>query len=274
MKKLLLIGSNGMLGTALRHVLSQRHAVSTLDRTQFDISGGRWDNLSVSGFDYVINAAGLISRRRATDAELCTVNAVFPQVLSALCARHGVRYILFSTDCVFDGVHAPFYEDSPRLAQDAYGKSKALGEPNMALVLRTSIIGPECRNFYNLLCWTLAQSHIDGFTDHLWNGVTTLEAARVVDLIIQNALFAEGVRHIFAEDCSKYDLVQMICRAFGHPAQISPAAAPAPRDTRLRTNYPEFLQVFGIHSMQDQLRHLLAVSSPQGRWITDRSVAE
>jgi dTDP-4-dehydrorhamnose reductase len=271
MNKLLLIGSNGMLGTALRHVLSQGHAVSILDRAQFDISRGQWNNLSVSGFDYVINAAGLINRRHATDSALYMVNAVFPQVLSALCAREGARLIHFSTDCVFDGVHAPFYEDSPRLAQDDYGKSKALGEPNQALVIRTSIIGPECGNFYNLLCWTLAQTHISGFTDHLWNGVTTLEAAHVVNRIIGQELFAVGVRHIFAEDCSKYDLVQMICGAFGHPAHISPACAPAPRDTRLRTNHPEFLQAFGIRPIQEQLRALHAVSGPDGRWIQKRS---
>lgn len=272
MKKLLLIGSNGMLGSALRHVLSKRHSLSAFDRRQFDIAKGQWENLSVSGFDYVINAAGLINRRHVTDAELYTVNAVFPHVLSALCARHGARLIHFSTDCVFDGVHAPFYENSPRLAQDAYGKSKALGEPALALVIRTSIIGPECGNFYNLLCWTLAQTHINGFTGHLWNGVTTLEAARVIDQIIERSLFTEGVRHIFADDCSKYELVQMICRAYGHPAHITPDAAGAPRDTRLRTNYPEFLGSFGIQSMPDQLRQLCAVSNHEGRWINDRSI--
>jgi dTDP-4-dehydrorhamnose reductase len=266
MKKLLLIGSNGMLGTALRHVLSQCHAVSLLDRAQFDISRGQWSNLSVSGFDYVINAAGLINRRDATDTALYMVNAVFPQVLSALCAHAGARLIHFSTDCVFDGIHAPFYEDSPCLAQDAYGKSKALGEPGMALVIRTSIIGPECRNFYNLMCWTLTQTQINGFTNHLWNGLTTLEAANAVNCIIEKELFTQGVRHIFAEDCSKYELVQMICGAFGHTTQITPSGGTA-RDTRLRTNHPEFLQAFGIRPMKEQLRALRAVSGPGGRWI-------
>lgn len=271
MKKLLLIGSNGMLGSALHHVLSQHHAVSTLNRRQFDIARGEWNRLSVSGFDYVINAAGLINRRDAQAADLYAVNAVFPHALSALCARNGARLIHFSTDCVFDGVHAPFYEDSPCLAQDAYGKSKMLGEPSMALVIRTSIIGPECGNFYNLLCWTLAQTQINGFTNHLWNGLTTLEAANAVNRIIEREMFTEGVRHIFAEDCSKYELVQMICGAFGHAATIAPSCAPAPRDTRLRTNYPDFIQAFGIRPMKEQLRALRAVSGPDGRWIHKRS---
>jgi dTDP-4-dehydrorhamnose reductase len=271
MKKLLLIGGGGMLGTALEHALSSRHALTVLDRDQFDISKGHWNKLSVAGFDYVINAAGLINRRQEDAGQFYTVNAIFPHMLSALCAREGARFIHFSTDCVFDGIRAPFYEDSPRGATDLYGTTKMLGEPNLALVIRTSIIGPESKNYYNLLCWTLSQNHINGFTNHLWNGVTTLEIARLVDRIISESLFAEGVRHIFSEECSKYDLLRMICENFTHKAQITPSSAPEPRDTRLRTKYPEFHHALGIRSMQRQLTDLLAVAKPNGRWIYQES---
>lgn len=272
MKKLLLIGSGGMLGTALNHALSQRHMVSTLDRSQFDIAKGRWDKLSVAGFDYVINAAGLINRRQDDAAHFYTVNAIFPHVLSTLCAHSGARLIHFSTDCVFDGVRAPFSEDSPRDATDLYGTSKMLGEPNLALVIRTSIIGPEARNFYNLLCWALSQNHINGFTNHMWNGVTTLEIARLVERIISESLYVEGVRHIFSDDCSKYELIKMICDRFRHNACVSPARAPAPRDTRLRTKYPDFARSLGVQTMERQLTDLLAVTGRDGRWINYRRI--
>lgn len=271
MKKLLLIGSNGMLGTALNHVLSQGCAVSTLDRSQFDIAKGEWNKLSVAGFDYVINAAGIINRRQEDSASFYAVNSIFPHALSALCARSGVRLIHFSTDCVFDGHQAPYFENSPKLANDVYGKSKSLGEPNLALVIRTSIIGPEIQNFYNLLCWTLSQDHINGFTDHLWNGVTTLELSLLVGRIIKESLYTEGVRHIFSDDFSKYDLVKMICRNFRHNATVSPARSTVPRDTRLRTRHPDFIRLLGIKGMEHQLADLLAVTDPNGRWINLRS---
>ncbi|MGK2871466.1 MAG: SDR family oxidoreductase [Alphaproteobacteria bacterium] len=271
MKKLLLIGSDGMLGTALAYVLSQRHKVSRLDRSQFDITLAKWDMLSFDGFDYVINAAGLINRRQEDVSNFYIVNSVFPHVLSAQCARSKARLIHFSTDCVFDGVHAPYYEDSPRNAPDLYGSTKALGEPPLALVIRTSIIGPEARNFYNLLCWALAQQHINGFINHMWNGVTTLELARLVDHIIEETLFVEGVRHIFSDDCSKHDLLKMICNIFGHLPHITAASAPGPRDVRLRTKFPEYYRMLGIRSLERQLTDLLPLAGPDGHWIEQRS---
>ena len=181
--------------------------------------------------------------------------------------------IHFSTDCVFDGLNAPYDESSARSATDLYGRSKALGEPNMALVIRTSIIGPEANNFYNLLCWALSQTTIDGFTDHLWNGVTTLELARLVDDIISQSLFAEGVRHIFSNGCSKYALIKLICDRFDHKVQLIPVLSPTPRDTRLRTNFTEFHHSLGIRSLERQMMDLLPVTMPDGRWIRHRSSA-
>ncbi|MDO9462033.1 MAG: sugar nucleotide-binding protein [Alphaproteobacteria bacterium] len=273
MKKLLLTGCDGMLGTALDYALSQRHDVCTLDRRQFDITLANWDRLSVEGFDYVINAAGLINRREEDASHFYIVNSVFPHVLAAQCARSDARLIHFSTDCVFDGVQAPFYEDSPRRAPDLYGTSKALGEPSLALVIRTSIIGPESRNFYNLLCWALAQQHINGFTNHVWNGVTTLELARLVNHIIEESLFVEGVRHIYSGDISKYELLKMICDIFGHQPHIAAASAPEPRDTTLRTRFPDFYNLLGIRSMEHQLTDLLPIAGPDGHWIKHRSAA-
>lgn len=267
MKKILLIGSDGMLGSALSNTLTRQHHVTCLNRSQFDIAQAQWRKLSCAGYDYVINAAGLINRRNEIDENFYIVNAVFPHVLSALCARQGARLIHFSTDCVFDGINAPFYENSPCGAADLYGRTKALGEPQNALVIRTSIIGPEQKNHYNLLSWTLSQKHINGFTNHAWNGLTTLEAARLVNRIILEALYVEGVRHLYADDHSKYTLIKSICSAFSHDALVSEAAAPQSRDTRLRTRYPEFNQALGIHPMQQQLQDLLGVTARNGQWL-------
>ena len=87
-----------------------------------------------------------------------------------------------------DGVFRPDVGDrnavEPGDATDDYGASKCAGERAVldagGLVIRCSIVGPEVLEPQSLLGWLLRQEgEIRGFTNHLWNGITTLEWARV-----------------------------------------------------------------------------------------------
>lgn len=269
MTRVLLTGADGMLGTALCRAFTAAFgagAVTALTRADFDIQSRDWRRIPVSGHDWVVNAAGLINRRSADDEAFWTVNAVFPQALAALSLEAGARMIHVSTDCVFDGRQGPYGEDAPPGAADLYGRSKALGEPPTAMTLRTSIIGPEGKNFYNLLCWTLRQTQVNGFVNHRWNGLTTCELARVVTGLIERGVHVPGVRHVHSDDVTKCDLVRMICDAFRHPAAIRPTDAPEPRDMRLRTRDRAFLAALGIRPLARQVADLAAVSTPEGHW--------
>jgi len=85
--------------------------------------------------------------------------------LADYCESHNVPMIHLSTDCVFDGNSGLYVESDPTCAKDAYGQSKIDGEPQNAITLRTSIVGPEASNFYSLLCWFLTQENqCYGFT--------------------------------------------------------------------------------------------------------------
>ena len=257
------------MGTALRHVVQRElpgATVTVTTRAEFDIQYGDWRALPVAGHDWVLNAAGLINRRDADLQALWTVNAAFPHALAALCRECGARMVHFSTDCVFDGRPGPRDERSPADAGDPYGRSKAAGEPDSALVMRTSIIGPEQRRFYNLLCWALRQDSIDGFTNHLWNGVTTVALARAIVRLIRDGDFLPGLRHVHAEDTTKHDLLADICRCFGHPAALRRVAADRPRDTRLATLHAEFLASLQLPPREQQLRELVALSTRAGAW--------
>jgi len=87
--------------------------------------------------------------------------------------------------------------------------------------IRASIIGRERRGFRSLLEWVLRQplgSEVLGYTDRLWNGVTTLAFARVVAGVIQEGMFRPGTHHLVPRDkVTKAELVQMIANAFGRP---------------------------------------------------------
>jgi dTDP-4-dehydrorhamnose reductase len=258
----MVIGSTGMLGAALvRHLSSRGHSLRPVSRGEFVIGRDPVSALDLAGVDCVVNAAGLINRRLvegANEADAWLVNSLFPRLLADHCEARGVRAIHVSTDCVFDGTAGPYVETDPPTATDLYGRSKAWGEPRNCLVIRTSIFGPELRNFYLLLSWFLAQTdECRGFTNHLWNGMTTLQLARCVETILDKDLHENRVQHLFSEDTTKYDLLCAMAKAFSRPVRVIPFEDARRRDTRLRTIHPELPQQLGIASLEEQLRDLV-----------------
>lgn len=258
-----------MLGTAMVHVLTQAgHQVRAVDRSQFDAARDAVRQLNLTGVDYVVNALGLINRRTTAEAEnFYLVNSVFPRVLADACAAQDVRLIHISTDCVFDGHAGPYNEESETTASDLYGRSKALGEPANALVIRTSIIGPEQQHLYSLLTWFLAQrGSCRGYTNQHWNGLSTLQLSRVIDQIMQVNLHLHGVRHVFSNDVSKYELLVLMREAYQRDIVITPYEDALAKDNRLRTVHPEFMARLVIPDLRAQLAELPSMSDGQGRW--------
>ena len=83
-----------------------------------------------------------------------------------------------ATDCVYDGSNKLYSENSLHNPLDVYGKSKSLGEVDNKnfFNIRASIIGKEIKNHKSLYDWFRNQnknSKVNGFTNHLWNGITT-----------------------------------------------------------------------------------------------------
>src|SRR5712691_10411277 len=146
----------------------------------------------------ILNAVGIIKQviGGGDRAESIAINALFPNVLAALCVDRGTRLVHYSTDCVFTGDEHGirgangYRESDPPDARDLYGLSKYLGEPVGAgvLVLRTSIIGRELRGRFGLLEWFLAQDAgtVSGYKRALFTGLTTLELARLTGIVLRN----------------------------------------------------------------------------------------
>lgn len=136
-----------------------------------------------SGATLVLNCIGVTKQRSEDPSALTLANAVFPLHLAT--RLRPTQYLIHaSTDCVFAGTRGGYRVDDDRDATDAYGFSKLLGEgvarwPN-ATVLRVSVIGPEPDTGRGLMGWFLRQppaQPIDGYANHRWNGITTLEWA-------------------------------------------------------------------------------------------------
>lgn len=190
-------------------------ASSGLDRTAQAVAGAKW----------VINCIGIIKPYiHDNDAveiqRALRVNSVFPHELGAAAASAGARLLQIATDCVFSGSEGPYSERRPHDALDVYGKTKSLGEPYVdgTHSLRCSIIGPEPKHPVSLLEWFLAQkrnAEVKGFTNHLWNGLTTLHFARVCLGIVSKDLSLPRLQHLIpADTVSKADLLDCFRRSF------------------------------------------------------------
>jgi len=176
-----------------------------------------------------------------------SLNSLFPHELANFARLKNIKVIQIATDCVFSGKTGSYLESSEHDASDVYGVSKSIGEVNATNVMniRTSIIGREQRGFKSLLEWVLRQpldSEISGYTDRLWNGVTTIAFARVVAGVIRGGLFRSGTQHLVPSDkVDKAELVKMIATAFGRTdIKVRNDSTGIPKDLTLATENPGF----------------------------------
>ena len=248
--KLLVLGSTGMLGNAVNTYFQGRpgYEVTATYRAASLAAPGRavrFDALTDSleslpgGFDYVINCIGVIKPFMATNpAEAIRINSLFPWELARWCGGHGSRLIHITTDCVYSGRTGKYVERDPHDALDSYGKSKSLGECTAeAMVLRTSIIGEEIHKNASLVAWAKSQRGrtVNGFSTHLWNGVTTKEYAKICDKIMSRDWYETGLFHVFAaDDATKLQMLELLNERFQLELRVE-EKTPEPVDRTMRT---------------------------------------
>jgi dTDP-4-dehydrorhamnose reductase len=97
--------------------------------------------------------------------------------------------------------------------------------------MRCSIVGPEpAGRSVSLLEWFLSQprhSKVAGYSDHYWNGVTTLALAKVIEGIVlyDQDLDLPSLHHLVPSGAvSKASLLGLFKEHFGHEAEIEPRA--------------------------------------------------
>ena len=235
-----ILGSTGMLGTG---VLDYFHSVDIpvieVSRNstgvylnnrhiQFDITQDPISKLidGLSDDSFLINASGIIKHKINPNnlkdlADAIKVNSVFPHELSEKCIAKKIRVFQIATDCVYSGEQGNYSEADLHDPTDIYGVTKSLGEGKNqnVMTLRSSMIGLERDSSYEFLNWVIDQPQnqtIQGFENHLWNGLTTLHVAKIVKGIIDMGGFLEGVHHLVPKDfTSKLELIEIVASEFG-----------------------------------------------------------
>jgi len=228
--KIFVFGSTGMLGAYVTKYFSNiGYDVVPVSRKDIDIVKVTDKMLMVSAInkgDVVINCSGLIKQRLGTtEYEFIKVNTMFPHMLAKVCEDKRAKLIHVSTDCCFSGAKGNYDENDLHDAIDIYGRSKSLGEPSNATVIRTSIIGEENSNFLSLLEWVKQNNNkkILGYTNHFWNGITCLQFAKICKFIIDNNVYWKGVQHIMSPTIvSKYELINLIIKVYNLNITVTP----------------------------------------------------
>lgn len=255
--KTLIIGSTGMLGSTLKKYFSTlNHETKTLDRKELDLNSCIREELEEKIIekkcDVLINCAGLIPQRKSVKTvDFISVNSLLPHRLSEICEKQNMKMIHITTDCVFSGNIGDYKENSTHDATDEYGRSKSMGEPKNCTVIRTSIIGEEEKNKLSLLEWVKSNknSQINGYKNHLWNGITCLQLGKIIKQILDEDLFWKGVRHIFTTDSvNKFELVSIINEVYELNIEITPVDNDYSVDRSLSSIYKPIIENPDLHS--------------------------
>ncbi|MDN3686517.1 dTDP-4-dehydrorhamnose reductase family protein [Cyclobacterium jeungdonense] len=237
MKKVLILGSTGMLGHQVYYKFNSLNKFEIFDisfRRQLRKESIICDITKLDELekllvkidpDYIINCVGILIKGSSEDpANAIFINAYFPHWLASTAALVHAKLIHISTDCVFSGKSGGYQETDYRDADDVYGRSKALGEINDStnLTLRTSIVGPELKaNGEGLFHWFMNQQNtINGFKKSYWGGVTTVELSNVIAFCLDQE--SVGLINISnGEKISKYDLLNIFKEIFNKKIDIN-----------------------------------------------------
>ncbi|HTY35618.1 MAG TPA: SDR family oxidoreductase [Bacteroidota bacterium] len=251
MKRILICGSNGLLGQRLALMLSGQTEYEVLntsrqrsfvfddrlfDYTQLDITKKGDVKSLVSSF----NPTTIINAAAAANVDWCEehreeawkINVVGVENLIEASRKVGARLIHISTDYVFDGAHGPYAEDDRPNPISYYGKSKLASENAVRIaeiphtILRTIVLyGNGIGTRDNFPIWVIknlrAGKGIRCSEDQISNPTHINDIAFATVKAFE--LNREGMYHVCGgERASRYQFAVRTAEMFGlDPALIS-----------------------------------------------------
>ena len=235
--KVLITGSNGMLGHDLIDVLDGKHELIKTTSKSLDIT----DKDKVK--DYIVNEHPdmVINSAAYTDVDGCEtnqemaykVNGEGVKNLALACKLVDCPLVHISTDYVFNGENTkPWMEDDEVGPISIYGKSKLQGEEAIESILdkffiiRTSwLYGINGGNFPKTML-ELAKTHdtLTVVTDEIGTPTYTLDLAHAIAELIETEYY--GVYHITNSDyCSWFDFAKYIFEVKNIDVNVVPVTA-------------------------------------------------
>jgi len=240
MKKILVTGGNGQLGSSLRNISQSfpDFAFSFIDYEDLDLTNADRVNEFFSGrpIDYIINCAAFTAVDQAESQQEAAfkVNAGIPRFLAGMADLHKIRLIHISTDYIYDGTRSvPHIENETPVPVSIYAQSKLEGEKVLwdhpsAIIIRTSwLYGEFGKNFLRtMLHLGNERKELGVVFDQTGTPTYTGDLAHTIMDIIsfsEKNGFIPGVYNYTNEGvCSWYDFAREIMIQGGKDCKIKP----------------------------------------------------
>jgi len=248
-------GSKGQLGLALQEVLRRAGGIGDelllIDLPEHDITDLAAITATVEEFgpEVIVHGAAL------TDVDLCErepdlayrVNALGTRNLAVAAQQSGAAMVYVSTDYVFPGREAPYWEYDRPEPLSVYARTKWYGEQivrdllSRHYVARTAwMYGQGPRNFVRtVLRLADERGAMQMVTDEVGSPTYALHLARALDRLVR--VPAYGVYHLSnAGVCSRYEWAREVLRLAGREGiEVTPTTnyqrlAPVPSRVELR----------------------------------------
>jgi len=147
MANILVTGSNGQVGTELRHLAKSfpDFTFTFVDVADLDITDTNavYDFVNNGDFQYIINCAAYTAVDKAeSDEELAfKVNAEGAKNIAQAAVIRNIQMIHLSTDYVYhNGLGRPLVETDPTNPQSVYAKTKLQGDQFVQMMLPSSMV--------------------------------------------------------------------------------------------------------------------------------------
>lgn len=265
--RLLLIGRSGQVATEVLRRAPAGVTVTALGREAADLSNPAQcaDAILAAAADAVVNAAAwtAVDRAEAEEERARVVNGEAPFAMALACARRGLPFVHLSTDYVFDGEGTrPFRPEDPVAPQNAYGRTKLLGEDGVRraggpyAILRTSwVFSAHGANFVKTMLRLGREREELRVVDDQVGGPTPAAAIADACLTVARALrdgAPSGTHHLAgAPETSWAGFARAILAGAGLGARVVPIPSsayptPARRPLNSRLDGASLRETFGI----------------------------
>ncbi len=251
MKRILVTGSNGQLGSELKDIAPFYPDVEFLftDLPELDIS----DDMAVESYisqrpvDALINCAAYtaVDKAESEPEKAYLINATAPSILAGVAERHDFTLVHISTDYVFNGKnYKPYLESDPVGAVSAYGISKLEGEVAVikskahALIIRTSwMYSVYGHNFVKTILRLAKERHeLKVVFDQIGSPTYAADLAKaILEILTKHKFRGCKIYHYSNEGiCSWYDFASTIIQLANLNCRVLPITSsgfptPAPR---------------------------------------------
>lgn len=215
MKKILLFGGSGLVGSGIKQFLFNRYQIIAPSHEDLDVTNNKnFDEILYNTQpDNIIYAVGLASIDKAQEEpELAyLLNAHSPSFIAKKAALLGIPFLYISTNAVFEGAKesGSYNEYDKTNPISIYGLSKVKGEEMVMdasdkncvvrLIMPYSTFPSKRMDFVRLSLETLKKGQsIHGIVDQIINPAFIDNIAEAVDALIK--IGARGVYHVAATD--------------------------------------------------------------------------